>query len=303
MDHTGAALGMGDPRCFEDPPDIFDTECNLNLLAGQEVYCKTDLISDWLPSGVMEIKIKRSCEKWIPGQLPGDKCNEGHSGLFYYRDCAAFCQTSNCNDAKSNDIVIDMATKKEDGKPREQTCLSCNTRNGDDVAACRTNPSNLPNGVKECPAWANYGCFNANKFPADGELPCIGNNCIGNPGEEQYSKGCSPFLFTQADGETPVTGSQCEHVIADGAPYESCKKTCDTDKCNIGAVFYTPSCYTCSVTVDHTGAAMGWGDLECIDGALERHLEHCSSEQDVCVTEMVLDWRPSGMQTTTVRVS
>ena len=38
---------------------------------------------------------------------------------------------------------------------------------------------------------------------------------------------------------------------------------------------------------------MGWGDLECIDGGLDRHIEKCHpTRQDVCVTEMEIDWRP-----------
>lgn len=46
---------------------------------------------------------------------------------------------------------------------------------------------------------------------------------------------------------------------------------------------------------------MGWGDVECIDNALERHIEPCGEAQDVCVAEMEIDWRPSGLQTVTVR--
>ena len=60
-------------------------------------------------------------------------------------------------------------------------------------------------------------------------------------------------------------------------------------------------CYTCSVTVDTNGIPIGWGDVECIDGALERHLEECGPDQDVCVGEMEIDWRPSGLQTVTMR--
>lgn len=301
FDHTGVAIGMGDPRCWELTPDILNTECNLQLLAGQQAFCKTELVADWLMNGMMEFKVKRSCDKYVP-PVPTDKCNEGNSGLFYYRDCYTFCDTDNCNDKSQNAAVIDLSSKKDpqSNEPRKQSCLSCNTRNGDDVATCRMNPSSLPNGVMDCPAYANYGCFNANKFPVD-MMPCVGDNCVGNPGQEQYSKGCSPFLFTEANNEIASTASRCDHVVSDGASYESCKKTCDTENCNIGAVLYSPSCYTCSVTVDHTGAPMGWGDTECIEGALERHIEQCGPNQDVCVAEMELDWRPSGIQTTTVR--
>ena len=55
------------------------------------------------------------------------------------------------------------------------------------------------------------------------------------------------------------------------------------------------------VTIDHLGNPMGWGDVECIDNALERHIEPCGEAQDVCVAEMEIDWRPSGLQTVTVR--
>ena len=70
-----------------------------------------------------------------------------------------------------------------------------------------------------------------------------------------------------------------QDTVYNGNQYESCKKTCNSNKCNIGAVGQTNECYTCSVTVDQDGNPMGWGDVECVDGALSRHIETCAGDQ------------------------
>ena len=84
-------------------------------------------------------------------------------------------------------------------------------------------------------------------------------------------------------------------MLGKGAVVMICHNTRDTKTAP------NKKCYTCSVTVDTNGIPIGWGDVECIDGALERHLEECGPDQDICVGEMEIDWRPSGLQTVTMR--
>ena len=62
------------------------------------------------------------------------------------------------------------------------------------------------------------------------------------------SKGCSPFVFMNEAAGAPLTGSRCEQIVSDGSSYQSCKKTCAQDVCNVGSVQYAPSCFTCSAT-------------------------------------------------------
>ena len=78
-----------------------------------------------------------------------------------------------------------------------------------------TDPIDLPNGSVKCPVYANAGCFNANFHQAG----------IIQPDKQEYSKGCSPFMFTDESGR-PASRGRCS---IDGN-MESCKLTCGSDQ-------------------------------------------------------------------------
>jgi len=282
----------GDVDCLDLKKSNTDfiQKCTLNRpLQNEEVKCYTEFVADWLPRGVMEYTLKRGC-KYVKKDIPKKECHrQGSTGLFYYRDCHVIYDGNNENADDKQELYELMAVKLPNGNLRPpNTCRSCCTRTHPDTALqCMNDPINLPNGEIECPIYANAGCFNANMHK-------IG---ILNPDEQEYAKGCTPFLFEDDSTGDPIYDPQC---IIEGTQ-EVCKQTCDGDHCNVGLVGEQLQCYTCTVTVDSALNPIGWGDVECVESALDRQLETCGPDQNVCVAEMEIDWRPSGLQTVTVR--
>ena len=294
FDHQGTHIQTGgDERCLElkQGDNTFRQKCNMFVLANEKLTCSTEFIADWLPNGIMEYTMKRGC-KAVPKDTEEDKQEcpmVGSVNGFYFRDCLALCKGDQCNADNHQSMYELMAVKDQYGKPRDANkCRSCCSRTNPETSLqCMNDPIDLENGDIKCPIYANAGCFNAN-FHREGTI---------RPDEQEYNKGCSSFLFEDDISGKPDYSARC---ITE-AGMESCKQTCDGDSCNVGIVGEQHQCYTCSVTVDSALHPLGWGDAECVEGALDRHLESCGPGQDVCVTEMEIDWRPSGLQTVTVR--
>ena len=295
FDHQGTHIQTGgDERCLDikDGDNTFRAKCNTFLFDDEKMTCHTEFIADWLPDGVMEYTMKRGCKavkKDTPADEEGCPKTGAISSGFYYRDCLAYCEGEMCNAGNNDQMYNLMAIKDANGKPREpNSCRSCCSRTHPETALqCMNDPIGLPDGNIDCPIYANGGCFNAN-YHREGST---------RPDEQQYNKGCSSFLFVDDITTEPDYSTRCNTELG----IEACKLTCDADSCNTGIVGEQHECYTCSVTVDSALNPLGWGDTECVESALPRHLESCGPGQDVCVTEMEIDWRPSGLQTVTVR--
>ena len=295
FNHQGTHIETGgDERCLDikEGDNTFRSKCTIRPFQGEKLTCSTEFIADWLPDGVMEYTMKRGC-KAVKIETPEDQASCPRVGAissgFYYRDCLAYCPGDMCNSGNNDQMFELMAVKDDYGNPlKPKTCRSCCSRTNPETGLqCMNDPIGLPDGQIDCPIYANAGCFNAN-YHREGTI---------RPDEQQYNKGCSPFMFEDDITGEPDYSTRCNTE----AGVESCKETCDGDNCNIGVVGEQHSCYTCSVTVDSALNPLGWGDAECVEGALPRHLESCGPGQDVCVTEMEIDWRPSGLQTVTVR--
>ena len=60
-------------------------------------------------------------------------------------------------------------------------------------------------------------------------------------------------------------------------------------------------CYTCEASFNQLGQPLGWGDMSCVGGLEERHLEFCDEESTLCATTFEADWLYNGQQQYTMR--
>ena len=122
---------------------------------------------------------------------------------------------------------------------------------------------------------------------------------------EEIYKGCSTF-----EVNTPEEGlcTSIKDIVNDGTPvdFETCKQfctgeeDCNKDHININIPPPTPknhSCYTCQYTMDHMGYQIGLGDPLCFSNNPSSDTnQECPNENDVCLTDMLVDWFAKGDQ-------
>ena len=229
-------MGSGDEPCLNlETAGQFAQTCSIPEATGHKVTCYSEFVADWTFNGRLQYILTRGCKR-IKDDADNETCRSGYTGGFYFRDCSLFCSSNNCNVGTETLFGL-HAVKDENGDIREPNeCRSCCTRNNSETGLmCMTDPIDLPNGSIKCPKYANAGCFNAN-FHQQG---------IVQPDKQEYSKGCSPFMFEDEKGR-PDSNGRCQ---LDGN-MEACKSTCNYDGCNTGAITdVAMQCYTCSVTV------------------------------------------------------
>ena len=134
---------------------------------------------------------------------------------------------------------------------------------------------NLDAKSRNCPIFANWGCFTANNTEGD-----IGNS---------FNKGCS--MFERSDDST-----ECfDHELFG----KSCKRQTSTSLGNPGGMEplkELQKCYVCTESFDHAGNRIDNGPGNCINLVGDEHLEECDSIDDSCETAMYTDWSVDGSQ-------
>ena len=151
---------------------------------------------------------------------------------------------------------------------------------------CADNPDQIDDGT-QCPLYAKAACFTA-------------SNAHFAPGDvlaEEVYKGCSSFVV-------PHKCNTIDGIIVDGieSEYGVCRETCPENNCNLEheiAPIDRNSCFVCQVTKDFMGNTIGQGDESCWNSPAERSIQQCNIDE-VCITEMLVDWMPKGEQLVTL---
>jgi len=282
-DSAGNSVGVSDDRCFEGLSSDFLQACS----SGQ--VCRDDLMADWFPKGDQQFTIIRGC--WTPNnqnEVPEPSCIESSSAAlnFEFRDCVKYCDESYCNQ--------DMSIGDLHSSPNNiQSCHTCSYNEvGDDregLPSCLFNSS--PNRPKNCPNYANHGCFTANNILVDGDLT------------RSAIRGCSAFTYKNSrncyDANIPDADGNEVH-------WGVCKEFCVGHNCNnqkpaspeLGNQNW-PSCMVCQTTVNDRNETVGLGDGQaCWDpqseADIERFTQKCPNANDNCIVDMMADWFPRG---------
>ena len=277
-DHMGNILGTDDGSCWSENPDI---SYLVNCEVGSQ--CITDLVVDWYSHGEQVAILQRRCgpkpSQELPNKAADDQCIESQNGQNLFKSCSVACDTNGCN--KQLDEVMDLHDNKNDLE-----CYSClYGYNYDGNLYPNSNPKcTLPSVIERvptmsCPKYMNAACFTASSWDF---------SWGDSPTEEDY-KGCSAFRL-----ESEMCGKIGD--ITGGARRETCKDTCDEDKCNHITTEKRLSCYNCEVTVNSLNETLGMGDFACFENPATRHLSTCGNGDNYCKTEMLVDWMASGQQ-------
>ena len=136
---------------------------------------------------------------------------------------------------------------------------------------------NLDDKSRDCPVFANWGCFTANYTEGDDDFF----------GDSSFNKGCS--MFERSDDST-----ECyDHELYG----RSCKRQTSTSMGNPGGMEGAlQKCYVCAESFDHAGNRIDNGPGNCINLVGDEHLEVCDPTDDSCETIMLTDWSPDGSQ-------
>ena len=228
----------------------------------------------------------------------GYDCSQGQSadGLSMYKDCLVECEGFGCND-RLDDVAELFRSDTE-----QENCFSCSYIEYDDGTTegnkyCADQPDLIDDiATASCPTYANAGCYTG----SNAHYSNVNDDVL----VEEVFKGCSSFEPEFEDG------SSCNVYENMGVGGETvdvgvCKEFCVGENCNKEHVNPNVpprpgqgfSCYTCAITKDHMGNTVGFGDETCWTSNPGRHLlQECPNEDDVCLTDMVVDWTQTGAQ-------
>ena len=185
-------------------------------------------------------------------------------------------------------IGLKVAEKFNEGFAQEK-CYACSYVESDDGSVngnvnCPDNPS--ADFTVDCPTWAQNGCYTGTAV----------HNSVGR--KEEVYKGCSTFYI----GETT---EYFNDTLENGIEYNLAKQTCRGENCN--AQHDSPSepeqqnrCFQCTIQKDHLGNTLGSAPESCWHSPVISLLYPCPDEQ-VCITEMLVDWFPKGEQAVTLQ--
>lgn len=283
VDAEGNLVGSGDRRCFDNPGTEFMADCPAGT-----THCTDHMMVDWFSRGFQYHTMTRGCAP-IDEEKDYDEpmeCADGMSSKFVFRDCYTFCKEDGCN----NDMSAGELHQDEEGY-LETSCYTCNFIEGDDGSVSgNTNCPDTPTDdlKKSCPTYANQACFTGTAI----------HNFDGEDKEEVY-KGCSAFNLGSLWG-----GPLYDTDEISGIEYRLIKETCRGPNCNEGHLGGSdnPACHVCTTRKDHLGNIIN-GDADCwSDDALDdKFMQNCFNEDDVCITELTVDWIPKGEQVATLQ--
>ena len=238
------------------------------------------MLINWHPRGHHTYHIIRGCI----ATTPTDDCNFGNIGGAQFKECYSSCdphsQSNGCNDG------IDAVAEHFFNPNGVTECYSCNhthNKNGivDGIDSCGVA---VPDSSSiKCPTYATTSCFHATSrhpnYKGDGDFTDV-------------FRGCSPFLQR--------ISPYCEYSTLDTIEHYNCRETCNENKCNDGTIPVPMQCITCQSTrgSDNTtisGERACWDESEGVTPAI------CDSADDVCTTELLVDWLPTGTQQATIR--
>ena len=281
FDHAGNRVNTttNEANCGTLIDDEYLQECDLSL-----DHCETDLITDWLPDGKQTYILERKCSKYEFNPDNPTDCVQGvqDNGFAYYKDCFNYCLNDGCN--SNNDVELEFTRiDPSTGEAAELECFefaSPEDLPGDNYEGNFDEIPSLNSKSRQCPRFANWGCFTANfTNAATGAGSTIHDNAI--------NKGCSMF---DLGGERDVTCSDFYD-----ATY--CKKQCIGDKCNVNGMEPPNYCQVCSESLDHTGRVSNpdIADLGCYNMTTD-YQQMCPIGQPYCFSKMTVDWYLSGAQ-------
>ena len=288
VDSLNRTIGFGDAACFENPQAR-----HLDTCGDGESYCKMEMLIDWMGSGQQQYKIKRSCASSV-----STKCAEGTSlnDHIYFKDCEVTCTDSACNTG------LDVLSMYFDSGKDQESCYTCSYIEKEDGSVegneyCGDESDKIVDGSKACPRYANAGCFTGTNvhYVNQGSLLL-----------EQVYKGCSTFTPKQTQSCYNITGVEVGDEFFD---YGICKEYCEGADCNIyhkkpdvPPSLSSRRCYQCSTIQDHVGNVLGQTDSSCFSDTPSReYLQLCENDDDVCVTDLFVEWQNRGGQRYGVR--
>ena len=290
-DHMGNTIGPGEESCFtNNPSQRFLEECEQ-----EDAVCITNMAIDWAERGEQYVILSRSCgtRRVSPG---GQQCVEERLDTHMFRDCVEYCEESKCNDWM--DGVVNLHDNKNDIRCHQ--CQSGFNLDGSVLPGANTNchepdVTDIIPSVS-CPRYLNAACFTAATWRLD-----FDDNFEERDFKVKFkiklsnkqSQGCSGFTL-EANEEACVVNQ------IDSGSLTTCKTTCDTDNCNNLTPQKTKQCYVCDVTVDSDEKVLGVGHQSCFANPSAYDLQYCPDDDDVCVTEMKVDWDVWGAQTVTI---
>ena len=270
-DHAGNRVGIGSPMCLDNPSADSLVQCSADA-----TECSTEIIVDWLATGKQHVTVRRSCRE---NDQP-DKCDFGESPRIMYKDCFDSCEGNGCNDN------LDVAEQLNESNHKQDSCVTCTyieTENGDVQGNYNCPDSPTDEMKKSCPVYANAACFTGSAI----------HNANGEELEEVY-KGCSTFTV---DGGIKKYQEEIGNV-----EYSLVKESCTTQNCNEVHTRPDPikekglSCYVCQISKDHLGNTIGTADESCWGDFPGDHLRSRCMEDQICVTELLVDWFAKGNQ-------
>ena len=150
----------------------------------------------------------------------------------------------------------------------------------DDIVDIDLDDANIDGKQRECPRFANNGCFKGKSTVPAGS---IYEGAFPNA----FNKGCSMFDL----GESPVTCALLQDEV------NTCKHHCTTSNCNEGDMQATKSeitCQVCQQEVDHVGTPLS-GDQGCYN-MTEDYSQPCPEGFGFCQTKLYVDWFAAGYQ-------
>ena len=295
LDSNNNTIGVGNDACFHDPQ-----EGDLQFCSQPDAKCVTEMLVDWKLRGMQQFRVMRGCQN---KEMVGESdCSQGQSadGLSMFKDCLVECEGFGCN--KGLDDVAELFASET----KQEQCFSCLYIEYDDGTTegnkyCGDEPDLIDTiATATCPTYANAGCYTG----SNAHYSTINDDIL----VEEVFKGCSTFDPSFEDG------SLCNIYENMGVGGEAvdvgvCKEFCVGDNCNKEHVNPNVppkdgqgfSCYTCSITKDHMGNTVGYGDETCWTSNPGRHLlQECPDENDVCLTDMMVDWTQTGAQLATI---
>jgi len=114
---------------------------------------------------------------------------------------------------------------------------------------------------------------------------------------EEDHRGCSAFNFNTMEDDCQ-SGQNGEN-----GHFAECKSTCNGDNCNTRKLSKRKSCISCTGSRFSDNSTIGVGDDNCWGDHLGGSVSsvQCENEDDICVTDLEVDWLPRGLQQATLR--
>jgi len=288
-DNIGNMLA-GDPGCY-DPADTNNIdERYLKTCPGEEQHCVLEMEVDWLLGDTQKVRISRACTSTVPDNLhPIVECKEGDLGsaVGMYKDCKSFWEAQEDLGANKDTTLLELSL----GQAEVNSCHSC--QGSSLMPDNRDNCLQIPTDANQvqCPPYANTACYKTVSEHVE----------KGQVAVEVY-RGCSTFALKDAGQEE--NKAACTGFRVNDVQYEMCKQTCYSDNCNNEEPDYFAEplkCFTCQETWNHLNQSIGYSDTGCFMQPDEKYLHECYPDENMCVTQMEVDWTVTGEQNTIVR--